>query len=316
MRVILFIALASALTLPSCKFMYAPNAHNVPLLKERGEIRANVGISNYQTAIATGKHMGVLTSGYYKKNTWSLNDYRYTSKRWLSEGGSGTFFTFGEKGVFEVYAGGGGGEVTFDRYSKGSNGAEDLLVASYSAKVIKTFFQPAVGVSGDNLDFAFSVRYTGLKFNNIDTVGYTELDLVANRISKIDKPFYSFIEPALTLRAGGKWVKGHMQVLGSIKLNEEKLNYFPVAINFGVNVCIAKRNMKKKDKGSDDKKEDDKKKEEDKKEEGNKKQDEKKSSDTNNSDPKKTEDPKMNDTLKDVESPKDTISPDNAKPKF
>jgi hypothetical protein len=240
---LLFISIVCSLIITGCKTMYIPNAQNVPLLREKWEVRVNATPTNYSTAFATGKHMGVVTSGQFRKSDWKRGNYTYNSTKWVSEGGSGTFFSLGKTGVFEIYTGGGAGGASYDR-SHEENGIK--IYEKFNANYIKTFFQPAIGTTAKDVDFAFSVRYVGLKFNKIDTIGYTSEYLEVHNLEGIGKPFYSFIEPALTLRVGGKYVKMHTQLLSSFKLNEERLRYKPFIFNIGLNLCIAKRLRKPK----------------------------------------------------------------------
>jgi hypothetical protein len=243
-KLYLLAVLAGTLSLHSCKIMYMPNAQNVPLMREKGEFRANIGVSNFQTAFATSKMMGVVANGQYRTTKWSLgsgsSEIKYDSKRWVSEAGSGFFMPLGEKGVFEVYAGGGYGGITFNRTRMDSMGNATYF-DRYNANMIKTYVQPAIGLTAENVDMAFSVRYVGLKFNNIDTIGYTQNDLIVENLAGVEKPFFSFIEPAFTVRLGFKYVKLHSQLVYSHKLNIQPLNRSPLNINVGVNICIAKR---------------------------------------------------------------------------
>lgn len=243
----LFAVLAGSLALPSCKIMYAPNAQNVPLMQEKGEIRANIGVSNYQAAYAVTENIGVMANGQFKKTDWSigsdLDKESFISKKWLGEVGAGYFKKLGEHGVMEAYTGLGYGSVTFDRTSTNTDtmGTSTNLLSTYNANTFKLFVQPAIGVSSEYADYAFSMRFVGLKFNNIDTTGYTPQDLIEEDIADIEDPFFAFLEPAVTVRVGWKYVKFHTQLIYSLKLSEAQLNYNPFNINVGVNISIADR---------------------------------------------------------------------------
>ena len=245
-RFYLFAVLAASLALPSCKIMYMPNAQNVPLMKEKGEIRANVGVSNYQGSYALTENIGLMLNGQYRNSTFTGEsgsyNYEYSSSRWLVEGGGGYFKPLGEDGVVEAYGGLGYGGVTFDRSSQDSSGGTQVNSTDrYNANMIKLFIQPAIGVTSEYADFAFSMRFVGAKFSSIDTIGYTEQDLINEQISGVEKPFFAFIEPAITVRGGWKYVKFHTQFIYSHLLTKEELNRSPFNFNVGINICIADR---------------------------------------------------------------------------
>lgn len=239
------IVLAIALVLPGCKIMYVPNMQNVPLMREKGEIRATVGPSNVQGAYAVTENLGTMVNAQFRSTKFTVAsgsyETKYETKRWLAEAGGGYFMPLGEKGVFEVYGGGGYGGVTFNRMPQDSSG-QYTVSDKYNANMIKTFIQPAIGLTAENVDFSFSLRYTGIKFNSIDTIGYTQFDLVDEEIAGIEKPFYSFVEPAVTVRIGFEYVKFHTQLIYSHKVNVEQLNRSPLSLNFGVHLTIAPRN--------------------------------------------------------------------------
>jgi hypothetical protein len=242
-RPFIVLAAITMLAFQSCKIMYTPNMQNVPLFQERNEIRATIGVSDFQGAYAITNHMGVMLNGQYKNPKWKLTtgnrEYNYKSNKSLVEAGTGYFMGLGESGVFEVWGGGGVGKVTFDRSYSDSNST--TMTDQYSANTSRFFIQPSIGLTTKNFDFAFSMRFAGLKFSNIDTTGYTPDGLLIEDLSNLDKPLYSFFEPAITLRAGKEYVKFHLQAIWSIKMNEDRLNYIPFTVNFGAHINIAPR---------------------------------------------------------------------------
>lgn len=238
------------MVLTGCKVMYIPNVENVPLLKEKMEFRGNFGLQNYQVAFAPTNHLGIMSNAYVRKRDWepSMGDsstykYKYSTSNTLVEAGSGYFTKLGEDGIFESYAGGGGGSMFFD-WTTFKNDSQ-IAHRQFKTNYTKVFIQPAIGLSMNNIDFAFSVRWTGIKFSTSDTLRYTNLALENMQINDLSKPFYSFIEPALTLRFGFKYVKFQMQTLLSLKTNKDPLFYFPFTQTFTLHINIAKRYFKK-----------------------------------------------------------------------
>lgn len=238
-------AAASALFFQSCKIMYTPNMQNVPLMQEKNEVKATVGPSDLQAAYAVTENVGVMLNGQYKKPTWTWTAgntaYKYESRKTLVEAGAGYSMKLGASGIFETYGGAGIGKVTYNRSYSDTSGGPTTTTDRYTASTTRFFIQPSVGVTNENVDFAFSTRIVGLKFSNIDTAGYTQDILLEEDLSNLNKPLYTFFEPALTLRVGYKYVKFHLQAIYSIKLNQDRLNYLPFSINFGAHINIAPR---------------------------------------------------------------------------
>lgn len=239
----LFLLVAVCVFASSCKNMYIPNMHNVPMLQEKNEFRATASAYNYQTAYAVSNHIGVLANGYYRPSNWTITsgdlENEYKSDRFLLEGGMGYFGKIDEGVVADCYGGGGFGNVEYnwDLYDQGVLDDEQRL----SANMTRFFVQPSIGYTIDFVDVAFSTRFAALKFNNLKTVNYTTEELIAQNLYKIDQPLYLFLEPAFTLRFGFKYIKFHLQTIYSGKLNSEPLNYKFVVVNTGIHINIAGR---------------------------------------------------------------------------
>lgn len=251
----LLLVAGAAMCFTSCKILYIPNMVNAPLLKEQGELKVNLSTKDLQAAYAVSPNIGVMLNGYYNKNEWEITsgsfENKYESKRSLLEGGVGYFKAFGEKGVFDVYAGAGLGNLKYD-YHLFDNGAEDLDESRlWSAKSTKFFLQPSIGMVKEKSEFAFSLRMVGLKFNNIDTLNYSVYDLAFENLNGIERPLYLFAEPAITWRFGIPLVKLQLQTLYSLKLNSEPLNtrnlMFKVGLSFNLSQFTVKKETVKKE---------------------------------------------------------------------
>ncbi len=58
--------LAPAISFIACnRSVYVPNQVNVPLLKEKGEVKASVSLSDWQVAYAITDNFAVMTNGQY-----------------------------------------------------------------------------------------------------------------------------------------------------------------------------------------------------------------------------------------------------------
>lgn len=235
------IVLTTALLASGCRIMYVPNAHNVPMFREKGEIHANVGTRNFQAAYAPAEKVGVIANAQIGSNSW--NDvlttggaaFDWTTNRSLFEIGAGTWQPLDNNISFETYGGVGFGNVRFDRSFSG------IPDARYNANMMRFFLQPSFSVTSQHFDAGFSMRLAGLNFLNVDTTGYTYDDLVAVDLNDLDQDMHMFIEPAVTLRAGYQYVKFHTQLGYAIKLNDAPLSHNPFILNIGLRFHFAQR---------------------------------------------------------------------------
>lgn len=231
------VLVAVAASFQSCKIMYVPNNQNVPMFQEKGEVRATVGTRNFQAAYAVSDHVGLVANGQIGSSNWSIEDANTTSQRSLVELGAGYFTKQGEQTSVEVYGGAGFGRVRFDQTSTISPDFDRL----YRANMAKMYLQPSVSSTSENFDAGFSCRFVGLKFSGIDTTNYSYDLLEDEQINDLQRNFHMFMEPAITLRAGYKWIKVHGQVGYSLKLTEAQLNYNPIIITMGLHFTLANR---------------------------------------------------------------------------
>ena len=222
----------------SCKrTLYVPNMQNVPLLKEKNEIRASFTPSNVQAAYGITNGLGLMLNAHFP-NSLTLQELEgdLSTKRRFYEGGIGYFTKVNELGVFEIYGGVGKGKVSFD--NRGNN-----IKDKFSSKFSRYFIQPSIGWTLENVDLAISLRYTRLSFYDLDTSEYIfdaskgfDQDL-----SLIDQNSYSFVEPAITLRLGMKYAKSFFQLQRVAQLNSEIIEYRDMQYTFGIHINIAKR---------------------------------------------------------------------------
>ena len=139
---------------------------------------------------------------------------------------------FAKNGVFEAYGGAGFGNVGFDVGYPNNK-------SIFKANSMKFFLQPSIGFSNEVIDIAFSTRFVGVNFSNIDTLGYTPLQLEEENLDQV-AGMHLFAEPALTTRIGYRYVKLHLQAIYAAKLSDAEINYSPLRLNIGVHIDIAK----------------------------------------------------------------------------
>ncbi len=125
-----------------CVSTYMPNAPNVPMFTEKGELSAAGHITpkgniTFNTAYAVSDHFAVMVNGSMLNSERRKRDFRHN----LLEAGGGYFTTFGpqQDRVLEVYAGVGGGSS--DRTEKDENKEGIMKYTRYEADFSKYFVQ-------------------------------------------------------------------------------------------------------------------------------------------------------------------------------
>jgi hypothetical protein len=212
----------------SCKSVYQPNAINTPLLNNAGEIRATVDPQNVQLAYAITDHAGVMLNGFYVKENSENNAIKGTGG--LVEVGFG-YFTRVRPFIFETYIGGGLGSVQFNETRVDDNNQTNVY--RFEAQGMRFFVQPSFGLGTRFFDVAITPRFVLGKYSSVST-NYSTDDQIDGRFYQIDRPLWSFIEPAITIRGGYQWIKLQAQFGLSQKLNSEPLSYKDSFVNVGI----------------------------------------------------------------------------------
>jgi hypothetical protein len=210
--------LAIILLLASCTPAYVPNTLNTPLMSNKGEIQvgANVGLSGFdpQASFAVTDHVGLMLNGSFRNSTSDSSDSFH--KHVFLEGGCGYFTKIGSIGRFETFGGYG--------FSKLQAYSENGIWASYAdATCNRIFIQPAIGIATKVFDGSFATRMVMVDMHQADmqNTGF-------------------FLEPALTLKLGYKYVKGMLQFGLSFPLNSEVIdfNYQPFLFSVGLQATL------------------------------------------------------------------------------
>jgi hypothetical protein len=250
MRNLKIVILISAILFCSCThYYYVPNLQNVPLFKEKNEIHLSGSYGGgmhsnsieVQGSYSLPYNIGLMANYLHGRGgDFSNNDY---GKGNYFEGALGYYKPFKEfEGVFEIYGGIGSGNQHheyssrhFDQweYYRKYDGSSDL---SFS----KLFLQPSFGLTFDMFDVALSTRICRLSFTDIKNsiTDSVEVDKV-NYLS--DKSHY-FIEPAVTLRGGWKYIKFQFQLAYSGYLGHPEYYFYDdIHLSAGLYFTIAKR---------------------------------------------------------------------------
>lgn len=256
---------AAGLFLASCnRNIYVPNTVNAPLLKEKYEFKGSLSPTNYQAAFAVANKVAIMANGQYVyRLNLNDNDHEHDDlfenrrlRGGLFEGAVGFFqpLDLKKRMVFDTYVGLGSGSFrTLDAtyaVADMANPDDYRLRTRFS----KFFVQPSIGFVHPVFEAAFSTRVSVVNFYGM-SLGSKVFDYQISRredFFKIGDRAHTFIEPALTLRVGYKYVKFQTQFLFSLLVDNDTYSgydldeYFqPVAVGLGVSFDIGQWYNKK-----------------------------------------------------------------------
>ena len=233
MRIILTVI--TLLILVSCntpRFAYSPNAHNVPVLKEKNDSKlafnystnADTRSSNdkysrnkangfdIQGAYAVTPSVAVQAAFFSRSERVSSNDQSYFDssviryKRNLFEFGAGYFTPIDKKGRihFQAFGGVGFGKVTINDNGRDNN--QLPYARFFDANLTKFYAEPAVTFKSSEVFAAsLSTRFSVIKFSNTKT-NYAQAEKEEFHLDSISRNAIVFFEPAFVNSFGfNKW---------------------------------------------------------------------------------------------------------------
>ena len=206
--------LMSSLIFTSCRTVYAPNAVNVPLLQEKGELKAVLANNNLQVATAVTEHVGIMVNGYL--NAYTSDDKSLKNNGKGAEIGIGYFGHTAQRITYEAY----GGAGLYNVRIRESNNTK-----TFDADAVKYFLQPSVGWVNPYFEVAVSPRLSVVKYNTPEITGYSGAEQASNYFNILDQKAYAFMEPTITLRGGYRFVKLQLQYGHSFKLSKNNINH-------------------------------------------------------------------------------------------
>jgi hypothetical protein len=246
-QVVIFIVIN--IIISSCTHVYyIPKALNVPLFREKNEFRGSVSYgfdeefssTDVQAAYAVTDNFAVMTNymfsnggHFYEKNKAKLNYF---------DGAAGYFKTIDNLWVFEIYGGFGAGSqhheyYTYHLFSTGNytfDGTSDLSFT-------KSFLQPSFGITLNMLDVGLSSCFSILNFNKLDNA-ISINSIYYGDLHSISQDIQSFLfEPALTVRAGWKYIKLQVQYIYSFNLTNPDLLFQKSKLGFGISFSFGKK---------------------------------------------------------------------------
>ncbi len=242
---ILFLIIAC---LSSCApIYYAPNAPNVPLFQKKNELSAAAAFSwgdeiksiQIQTAYAFDSSMAIQLNGMY-----SIRDENFYGT--YLEGAFGFFDNVSKKWILEGYIGFGAGNI-YREYQTPYCSTTTRAEQGFKATFNKIFFQPSIGYTSKDFEFAFTYRLSVLNFTSVSLTNPSNISTQVNaacntnNLNDVRNKSHSLSEPAVTFRFGGsRGVKLQTQ-FGASKVLFSREYEPKIYVNIGLNI---KLNMK------------------------------------------------------------------------
>lgn len=148
------------INLASCHVLYVPNSFNSPLLRNKNDAQVNLaaGISGFeaQTAYALSDNVGVIANGQLLRTTQKDT---IKEQRTLIELGLGYTEKVTDSGIFEIYGGGGLGNVPADFKNISYDGKA-------TTRLTRFFIQPGLGFYNDWLDISILSRLSAVNIGD------------------------------------------------------------------------------------------------------------------------------------------------------
>lgn len=232
-------SIVATVSLSGCySIYYAPNAHNVPLFREKKEARFSAAYCvaedgtgynsvhglEIQSAYAAGKNFAIMINDFTAQSMESDDSYssgiRHGTTH-LIEAGAGYFKPLARKKLtFEVY--GGMGTGGFKNHFQAETDTSTTVYSSVNFK--RYFIQPSIGRSSTHFGIAFSTRLALLNYNISPEVGLHRT--------------YFLLEPCFTIRAGWKGVKFQTQILLSNNITDRDFPQHHLNVNTGIYLSL------------------------------------------------------------------------------
>lgn len=203
----------------SCTPSYIPNMVNAPLFTSQGEVQitASTGSSGIdgQLAYAVTDNFGIMLNGSYSDKKDTAVSFRHFHYHDFIEFGAGYTTPIGKSQKFEIFGGGGVGNV--DSYYNSS-----IYYGRANARLTRFFLQPCIGSSNDVFDGGFTPRIVFVKMDN-------------PFVNESYNTFETFIEPTFTAKVGWKYIKMVFQI--GVSFPASRPVYFghqPLMFSFGL----------------------------------------------------------------------------------
>lgn len=218
--------------------MYTTNAVNVPLLKEKGELKVNVTQNDLQAAVAVTDKIGIMVNGFYK-NYNGDNNYKHNGA--MGELGIGYLINSESNNlVLETYVGAGIGKI--HKQEQLTDLANNTYMANFDVNAAKGFVQSNLGYRTKYFDVALTPKFSFVKYVNFTSNNYSQNKLEEDYLEKdrLTSPLYVFAEPVVTVRAGFKFIKLQAQYGLTLNLGASNIRHSPDFASLGIVLDLAK----------------------------------------------------------------------------
>lgn len=211
------------------RYMYSPSAQNVPLLTQKGDSKLSLTYAtnfankievwkgensrangfDIQSAIAISNHWAMQANYYYRSEQngrKNINEeavlIRYNRKMLEIAGGYFSSFNNNKATLFQVFAGIGKGNFSFNDIKNDSGSIQ--LINSHRTDVVKYWVQPAfIQQSSPQFSFSVTSRFSFINYTNIKS-NYTNEQLRTYKLDKLHKGIFVFWEPAMSINFAAK----------------------------------------------------------------------------------------------------------------
>jgi len=239
------IVMAALFSLSGCvstASFYCPNTINVPLLREQNEahITGSIGIGDGEygcssnmydvnASYAITDHLGIMGSahGFSSVDDNGINN-SLTNSSTMGDIGVGYYKTLDAKKrlITEVYGGMGFGTLNTTGLVTGN------------MQMYRLFVQPSIGLRTAVFDFVFSVRACDVNYhyNSSPAVYAALLNAKEYEVAPANGSNNLFIEPAITMRLGYKFVKLQWQLMASLGKGSFRYDSFVTGLGLNFNL--------------------------------------------------------------------------------
>ena len=266
------VGIMALFSLDSCThYYYAPNQHNVPLFKEKNEVRLSgafisgdeINGCDVQAAYAMTKESAIIANALVLNPNTTISSTSIPANPNTSGAGKGQLYELGagyykpipsrvsaisRKFVFETYGVLGLGNST--------NYYGDYPQYNVTTNLFKAYVQPSIGFTTNLFDIVFSAKIGalhtfGVKSNYpgaiVDTLVQNG-ESIKSDLSILSQSRTSFLfEPAFTFRIGFKYVKFHVQWGASFLSSSMRYLTTSPVTDIGLTIFIAHRFWQKDD---------------------------------------------------------------------
>jgi hypothetical protein len=219
------------------------------LFREKNEYRFSGSLAEgeessskeIQAAYSVTDHIGFMAN-FMSAKGGIISDNEDWGKGNYLDGAIGYFRPIKKSGVFEIY-GGIGGSNQRHNYTKLSyiNGTASSSSTGFSdLSFTKIFVQPSFGFTFNAVDIAASTRICVLTFRRVLNQINGNVD-ESNTLNNISDGSHFFLEPAITIRGGWKYVKLQLQASTASYFNNPDLHFESYHLSIGLSIAIAGR---------------------------------------------------------------------------